>query len=191
MNIYLKTADKIIRNKYVITLIVIILLYQLTDTEGFRGKMHMLRQKHRKQQHLPARGKPHKPANRIPSNRIPSNGIPSNRIPSNRIIIHTHAHADHNTDHNRMSGARIPASFIPIDPLWSQQHRRPTTVPLTYSGRNVNNSRWQDYLSFSWVPRLLGICKRGCTYLGKGQHGCTHPGGTVGDCQFASDCRWC
>ena len=186
MNIYLKTADKIIRNKYVITIIVIILLYQLTDTEGFRGKMHMLRPKHRKRQHLPARGKPHKPANRIPAN-----GIPPNKIPSNKIIIHKHASADHSTDHKRMPGARVPVSFIPFFPSWKPSHRHVTDPHPTYPHRRPVNNRWQDYLSFSWVPRLLGICKRGCTYLGKGQHGCTHPGGTVGDCQFASDCRWC
>ena len=201
MNIYLKTADKIIRNKYVITIIVIILLYQLTDTEGFRGKMRMLRQKHKYRTNIgiphARRGHAHRPT---PSNGIPPHKITSNKIPpliihkhasADHSTDHKHASADHSTDHKHMSGASVPVSFIPIIPSWEPARRHVTDHHPTYSGRNVNNSRWQDYLSFSWVPRLLGICKRGCTYLGKGQHGCTHPGGTIGDCQFASDCRWC
>lgn len=190
MNIYLKTADKIIRNKYVITLIVIILLYQLTDTEGFRGKMRMLRQKHKYRTNI---GIPHARGGHA-HRPTPSNGIPPHKITSNKIpplIIHKHASADHSTDHKRIPGARVPVSFIPFFPSWKPSHRHVTDPHPTYPHRRPVNNRWQDYLSFSWVPRLLGICKRGCTYLGKGQHGCTHPGGTVGDCQFASDCRWC
>lgn len=172
MNIYFKTAGKIIKNKYIITIIVIILLYQLTDTEGFRGKMHMLGSGRRSHPTTGMR-RPHARHGQAP--------------PIKNIIAHKHASAAHNTHRKRMSGARVPVSFIPIN---TSRHRF-TAPRIAYPHRRPVNNRWWDYLSFTWVPKLLGVCKRGCTYLGKGQHGCTHPGNTVSDCQFASDCRWC
>jgi len=184
---------KIIKNKYVILIVTIVLLYQLTETEGFRGKMHKMAPR----AHPRNRGRGHGGQGHGKANKIPSNKIPSNKIPSNNIIIHKHANTksesgNRHLPHRHLPGARVPSNWIPIAPShWTPGRRHPVDPHLVYPSRRVNNRRWWDYLSFTWVPKLLGVCKRGCTYLGKGTYGCTHPGSTFRDCQFASDCRWC
>ena len=70
-------------------------------------------------------------------------------------------------------------------------HRRPHYRPHYGPQLRPQNRRWWDFLTFTWVPGLIGTCKSGCSYLGKGSWGCTYPGQGPNDCLFASDCRWC
>ena len=36
-----------------------------------------------------------------------------------------------------------------------------------------------------------GVCKNGCTSIGKGLWGCQYPGGGYNDCMFSDDCNGC
>ena len=67
--------------------------------------------------------------------------------------------------------------------------------------RRTGRSWWGPRWGYRYrPPRIIwynpaywfsGACKTGCSNIGRGRWGCTHPGPGPNDCWFASDCNWC
>ena len=70
---------------------------------------------------------------------------------------------------------------------WRRRRRRRPYREYRYGP--YPSPRYYPWWNYGYWFR--GICKNGCTSLGRGNWGCQYPGNNPNDCWFARDCYGC